>query len=328
MRDHYHQYSFLVLRVLAAAIVLQAILIPAQTPTVVGKLPIEDLQKLADAGDPAAQNELGLRYRLGSDVEKNPTKAIPWFLKAARQGYAKAYFNLGAAYYNGDGINVNDQDSCVWFMLAADAGDQRGEEAVARTKQDFTSVQMTRCEVLVATAYLTGERVKQDYGKALQWYQKAADAKNGLACERVAYMYSRGLGVPVNKDESLRWVKRSADLGYVPAIYEQGYMYDKGMGVPQDIAKAKKMYELSAAYGQIEALLALGGMYEEGRGVKLDRQEALSYYLAAADFGNPDGKALADKLSSQLTPKQVAAAQTQAKRIRLLSKPPLTMIKK
>jgi uncharacterized protein len=327
MRDHWHRYSFSALGILLAFMSLPVLLF-AQSSTPAAKLPIADLQKQAAAGEPAAQNELGLRYRLGTDVEKDPAKAIPWFVKAAKQGYAKAYFNLGAAYYNGDGVNVSDQDACVWFILAADAGDQRGEEAVARTKQDFTSVQMTRCEVLVATAYLMGERVKQDYGKALLWYQKAADAKDGLACERIAYMYSRGLGVPVNNDESLRWVKRSAELGYVPAIYEQGYMYDKGMGVPPDIAKARKMYELSAAYGQTEALLALGGMYEDGRGVKLDRQEALSYYLAAADFGNPDGKALADKLTSQLSPKQVAAAQAQAKRIRLLSKPPLTLIKK
>ncbi len=59
-------------------------------------------------------------------------------------------------------------------------------------------------------------------------------------------------------------------------------------------------------------------MYQEGRGAKLDRQEALSFYLAAADFGSPDGKAMADKLSAQLTPKQVSAAQTEAKRIRAL----------
>ena len=300
----------------------------AQNSAPLSKLPIAKLQSLADSGDPAAENELGVRYRVGNDVDKDPAKAVPWFLRAAKQGYAKAYFNLGAAYYNGDGVAVNDQDACVWFSLSADAGDQRGEEAVARTRQEFTSAQMARCALLTATAYQTGERVKQDYGKAMEWYLKAANAKDGLACERVAYMYDRGLGVPANKQESLRWLKRSADLGYVPAIYEQGYLYDKGLGLPQDITKAKKLYELAAAGGQVEALLALGAMYEQGRGITLDRQEALSYYLAAADFGSPDGKALADKLSVQLSPKQVSAAQTEAKRIKLLSKPPLMLIKK
>lgn len=300
----------------------------AQANANLATLPLADLQKLANTGDAAAQTELGVRYRLGTDVDKDPSKAVLWFLKAAKQGYAKAYFNLGAAYYNGDGVTVNDQDSCVWFTLAADAGDPRGEEAVARTKQEFTSSQLTRCESLTATAYLTGERVKQDNSRALYWYQKAAEAKDGLACERLAYLYDRGIGTPVNKDESLKWLKRSADLGYVPALYELGFMYDKGLGVQSDLVKAKKMYELAAAGGQLEALLALAGMYQEGRGAKLDRQEALSFYLAAADFGSPDGKAMADKLSAQLTPKQVSAAQTEAKRIRALSRPQLALIKK
>src|ERR1039457_1725997 len=64
----------------------------------VGGLSIFELTKRAEAGDAVSQNELGIRYRLGADVEKDPAKAIPWFLKAAQQGNAKAYFNqLGRA---------------------------------------------------------------------------------------------------------------------------------------------------------------------------------------------------------------------------------------
>jgi hypothetical protein len=46
---------------------------PAQSSTPVGKLPIAQLQQLAESGDPAAENELGVRYQLGFDVERNPT---------------------------------------------------------------------------------------------------------------------------------------------------------------------------------------------------------------------------------------------------------------
>ena len=55
MRDHCYRYSLPVLCIIVVAFVLQAILLPAQTPTAVGKLPIAELQKQADAGDPAAQ---------------------------------------------------------------------------------------------------------------------------------------------------------------------------------------------------------------------------------------------------------------------------------
>ena len=153
MSDYWHRYFFSAPGILLAFMCLPTLLF-AQSSTPVVRLPIADLQKQAQAGDPAAQNELGLRYRLGTDVEKDPAKAIPWFLKAARQGYAKAYFNLGAAYYNGDGVNVNDQDSCVWFMLAADAGDPRGQEAVDRMRRETPPRMVTECVVLTASVLL------------------------------------------------------------------------------------------------------------------------------------------------------------------------------
>jgi TPR repeat protein len=313
---------------LFALIAALATTLSGQENAAVGKLPIAQLQKLADSGEPAAQNELGVRYRLGTDVDKDPARAVPWFAKAAKQGYAKAYFNLGAAYYNGDGVAINDSDACVWFLMAADAGEQRGQEALARTREQFTPARMTLCEVLAATAYLTGERVKQDYGKALQWFAAAASAKDGLACERLAYMYSRGLGVPTNPQESLTWVKRSAELGYAPALYELGYSYDHGLNGTQDVAAAKKYYEQAAANGQPEALVALGDMYEQGRGTKLDRQQALSYYIVASEYGSPEGQASAERLMPQLTPKQVTAAKKGAFNIATSSKHPLVLVRK
>lgn len=300
----------------------------AQDSASVGKLPIEQLQKLADSGDPAAQNELGIRYRLGTDIEKDPAKAIPWFMKAAKQGYAKAYFNMGAAYYNGDGLPVNDQDSCVWFMLSADSGDQRGQEALARARQEMSPPQMKFCELTTATVYLTGEIIKQDYAKAMEKYAELANAGDGAACEKLAYMYDRGLGVPKDDAQSLNWLKRAADLNYVPAIFELGYAYDKGHNAPEDVDKARKLYERAADYGYPDALIALGNMYAEGRGAKLDRQEALSYYFAAAGFGSTDGKSLAEKLAAQLNPKQVASAKDEAKKIASKSRHPLVLVRK
>jgi TPR repeat protein len=300
----------------------------AQNATSVGNLPLPELQKLANRGDPAAQNELGLRYRLGSDVEKDPAKAIPWFLKAARQGYAKAYFNLGAAYYNGDGVPRNDQDSCVWFILSADAGDPRGQEAVERTRQEESPRRLMECEVTTGTAYVTGDVIKTDYDKAMKWYLKAANAGDGIACEKIAYLYDRGLGVPQDKKQSFDWLKRSADLGYAVAIFELGRAYEIGDGVRQDVPKAKKLYEQASAYGQPEALIALGTMYAEGHGAKLDREKALTYYIVAANYGNPEGKRLAGELATQLSPKQVSEAKEDAHRFEVSTKRPLVLVPK
>ncbi|MGA3052792.1 MAG: SEL1-like repeat protein [Candidatus Korobacteraceae bacterium] len=280
----------------------------------VGELSKSELDKRAEAGDAVAQNELGIRYRLGIDVEKDPAKAIPWFLKAAQQGNAKAYFNLGAAYYNGDGVAINDDESCVWFMLAADAGDATGRDAVERVRRDEKPYGIVRCEASTASAYLRGGSIKQDLGQALHWYIKAANDGSGLACERLAYLYSQGIGVQQDKEQSLKWLKRSADLGYLPAVFELGMAYETGTMVPQDLDKARKLYDKAAHSGQPDALIALGNLYAEGRGTKADQQKAFMYYTLAAAYGSTSGKRRAEELQKGLTHKQVIAAKQDAQR--------------
>jgi hypothetical protein len=281
-----------------------------QSATPVGDLSLAELQKLADGGDPAAQNELGVRYRLGRGVDKDPAKAISWYLKAARQGYGTAYFNLGAAYYNGDGVSADDQNYCAWFIFSADAGDERGKEAFARTREELSVARLHHCEVIAATAYLTGDLIKQDYAKALEWYSKAADAGDGMAAEKLAYMYDRGLGVAVDKLQSLKWLQRAADLNYAPAVYELGMIYEAGSPV-----SASKLYEKAATLAYLPAFSAAGKMYAEGRGVQQDPEKALAYYMVAANSGVAEAKPKVAELSSKLSPKQQEAAKQDAAKL-------------
>jgi len=53
---------------------------------------------LADTGDAAAQNRLGLIYQNGEGVSQDDAEAIRWYLKAAEQGHADAQNNLGLMY--------------------------------------------------------------------------------------------------------------------------------------------------------------------------------------------------------------------------------------
>ena len=312
--------------ILIASTAVFAVSLPSQQTTSVGNLPIAELQNMAETGDPAVQNELGVRYRLGTDVEKDPAKAVTWYLKAARQGYAKAYFNLGAAYYNGDGVPVNTDNSCAYFIFASDAGDDRGAGALARTRSENSVKAMNRCEVLAATVYLKGDPIKQDYGKAIKWYTAAADAGDGAACERIAHLYDQGIGVAVDKQASLRWLQRGSDLNYAPAIYELAVAYDAGPGITPDMAKARMLYERAASLAFVKAFAALGGMYKDGRGVPQDREKALAYYLVASS--DADAKRNSDELSAQLTQKQVANAKQMARKLALGTKSPVVLVRR
>ena len=53
---------------------------------------------LLQAGDAAAQNNLGALLRDGYGVDKDVEQAVAWFRKAAELGHTKAMLNLGALY--------------------------------------------------------------------------------------------------------------------------------------------------------------------------------------------------------------------------------------
>ena len=49
---------------------------------------------LAEAGNPTAQNQIGVMYRKGEGVIRSPARAFMWFSLAAKRGDAKAKAGL------------------------------------------------------------------------------------------------------------------------------------------------------------------------------------------------------------------------------------------
>ena len=65
------------------------------------------VSRKANAGDPIAQHELGVRYLLGRGIEADSGMAAYWFGKAAAQSMLAARFNLGILSFNGWGGYFN-----------------------------------------------------------------------------------------------------------------------------------------------------------------------------------------------------------------------------
>jgi hypothetical protein len=55
---------------------------------------VKSLSRLAEQGNAAAQLDLGLMYRDGKGVNKDPKKAAKWFTEAAEQGFTPAQYHL------------------------------------------------------------------------------------------------------------------------------------------------------------------------------------------------------------------------------------------
>jgi hypothetical protein len=68
-------------------------------------------------------------------------------------------------------------------------------------------------------AYFSGEGEAQDYGEAVRWFRKAADAGNTLAQVSLGDAYHDGKGVPQDYAEAVRWFRRAADAGDFAASF-------------------------------------------------------------------------------------------------------------
>ena len=76
----------------------------------------------ADAGNAAAQNNLGFLYRKGFGVGRDEREAARWYLRAANQGLVDAMTNLGMLYDEGFGVARDYVESYKWFLLAVRGG--------------------------------------------------------------------------------------------------------------------------------------------------------------------------------------------------------------
>jgi TPR repeat protein len=73
----------------------------------------------ANAGDPAAEHELGLRYLLGEGFPADTTLAAEWIRKACDQKLAVACYNYGVLLNNGMGVPWNPFEAYRQFQYAA-----------------------------------------------------------------------------------------------------------------------------------------------------------------------------------------------------------------
>ena len=78
--------------------------------------PIVALTKTALGGDTEAQNKLGICYLNGNGVDKNYSKAVACFRKAARKDNKEAQANLSIAYKEGHGVKKDLTLATYWLL--------------------------------------------------------------------------------------------------------------------------------------------------------------------------------------------------------------------
>ena len=156
---------------------------------------------------------IGEFYLQGRGVEQNKTQAQFWYVRAARKGYASAYFNLALLSCSKEFEAPDYTHAFNWFKMAADKG----------------------------------LGIPQDDVQALYWYTLAARKGYSRAQRNLALIYLNKAGKHLNYDEGIRWLLIAAKNGYAPAQEKlKGLLRskDKGQIVKQeDDANLKEFNE-------------------------------------------------------------------------------------
>jgi putative methionine-R-sulfoxide reductase with GAF domain len=91
---------------------------------------LAQLRELANRGDSAAENALGLLYAAGDEkqgIKRDESGAARWLTKAAEHGSVPAQSKLGSLYWGGRGVAKDDNQAYFWTVLARANGDSASQ---------------------------------------------------------------------------------------------------------------------------------------------------------------------------------------------------------
>ena len=145
------------------------------------------------------QFALGQAFDSGLGVEKDDSKAVEWYRRAAEQGLMGAMYFLAEKLQHGQGVH-DPERALDWYRKAAEGG---------LPEAQFTLGEYyLLCEV---------EPVVKNWRQAAFWFRKAAEQGHSNARLRFAGMNEDGLGLPQDFGAAKYWYCRAADQGNVQA---------------------------------------------------------------------------------------------------------------
>ncbi|HOY23300.1 MAG TPA: tetratricopeptide repeat protein [Cellvibrio sp.] len=205
----------------------------------------------AEAGDAAAQYEVG-RYYLKESKEENHVRiAKNWFEKSAKQKYAPSLFEFG--YLTMASNEENSVPQGVALMnLAADMG---------------------YAEAQYQIGLIHGMR--GEFTESADLFERAAKQEHTQAMVLLADYYENGLAVSKDPKKATELINHALELGSLPAKNWLGKKYAEGRGVKKDPKKAFELYSATAALNDAEGQHLLAHCYRTGFGTKKNYNESV-----------------------------------------------------
>lgn len=163
----------------------------------------EELEQIANSGDPHTQYLMGLLYRDGGLLVPDTEQAKRW-LELSAQELPDAQYALGKLYLTDDPDIHDPAKGLYWLQQAADSGH---EYAAYRLGKE----------------YLTGENIPKDTTRAAAYLRQAAEQANPYAQYLLGKLYLMGEGIPKDKEAAQYWFSVAEQNGHTYA----GYFLDR-----------------------------------------------------------------------------------------------------
>lgn len=190
------------------------------------------VEDLANAGNPAAQAELGKKHY----DQQEYREARKWFEKAAAKGNPIAQNGLGLMYtYKQGDLPANHEKAIEFFKKAAEQGFSEAEYNLGYLIEH------------------TSDRKIRNFKEAYEYYKNAAYEGNGQAMYAIGEMYRRGRGMEMNYSKAVEWYEKASLKNCADAQYELGFIYYNGEGVNKDMVKGKESFGLACDNGHKKA---------------------------------------------------------------------------
>jgi len=274
------------------------------------RLAYDDAQK---AGYVAAIYNLGVMYGQGLGGDRDTTRAIDLYKRAAQQGFPLAMYELARRYRAGtDGIRRDDGQAYEWFAKASESGLAEATVEVGRqlwsgtglpkgpnprraveTLQNAADLGSNDARYLLGRFYFFGQilqnpavSLKDDNALALLWLGRAAESNDPNAQYLLAQVIEGGYGLPnAQPDVAERYWRLAAYGGNSDAEVEFADRLRRGQVLtkPENGQReAITLLERAFSQGSARAALELARIYRTGdSGAHRDPIMAMKYAYQA-----------------------------------------------
>lgn len=255
---------------------------------------MDELMKRVEAGDAAAQFEIGERYLQGKGVDQSPTEAADWYRKSAKQGDARAMGRLGGLLVLFGESGPVLSEGIDWLNKAIEKGDV--DAMVALSKVYFSGKHPTSPQ--------------PDFPRILELLN-AADAKGSAeAPVLLGGMYAEGRGVDKDYDKARALFERGVEAGSEEAVLALASVFRQGLGVDKSPEKVIELYKQAVEMGSGIACRRLAGAALSGYGMEKSGDVALEWFKKGAELN--DSHCMRQLARHMMTGGDDAATKTKA----------------